>query len=261
MAIVKKQRKRSKKSLENISLAANKQSSFEKQVASLRKKIKIEPNEPVRRGVVYLGHIPHGFYESQMRDYFSQFGDVRRLRISRSKYTTKMRGYAFIEFESEDVAKIVADTMNNYLMFEHVLKCEFIPPGKIHASMFKNCWRRITPDKKTLIAKRHHNSFKSPSKVVRAKKRASQTLLKTKEWLAAIGIEFNTDLVLHGKSEDMKNSTPKPKPDKDKEQLMKEATPQHVLEIDSSDEEITFKTPPNTIKKAKVKKGKSLKSK
>jgi hypothetical protein len=26
--------------------------------------------------VVYLGHIPHGFYEEQMKGYFSQFGDV-----------------------------------------------------------------------------------------------------------------------------------------------------------------------------------------
>jgi hypothetical protein len=27
--------------------------------------------------VVYVGHIPHGFYEDQMRGFFSQFGDVR----------------------------------------------------------------------------------------------------------------------------------------------------------------------------------------
>ena len=26
--------------------------------------------------VVYVGHIPHGFYEEQMRGFFSQFGDV-----------------------------------------------------------------------------------------------------------------------------------------------------------------------------------------
>ena len=26
--------------------------------------------------MVYLGHIPHGFYEEQMKGYFSQFGDV-----------------------------------------------------------------------------------------------------------------------------------------------------------------------------------------
>ncbi len=29
-----------------------------------------------------------------------------------------------MEFECDEVAKIVADTMNNYLMFDKLLKCE-----------------------------------------------------------------------------------------------------------------------------------------
>jgi len=37
------------------------------------------------RGVVYLSRIPHGFYEDQLRAYFSQFGDITRLRLSRNK--------------------------------------------------------------------------------------------------------------------------------------------------------------------------------
>ena len=37
------------------------------------------------RGVIYLGRIPHGFYEEQMKSYFKQFGDVTRLRLSRNK--------------------------------------------------------------------------------------------------------------------------------------------------------------------------------
>ena len=41
--------------------------------------IKSEP------GVIYLGRIPHGFYEEEMESYFSQFGQVCRLRLSRNK--------------------------------------------------------------------------------------------------------------------------------------------------------------------------------
>lgn len=37
------------------------------------------------RGIIYLGHIPHGFYEEQMTDYFKQFGNVTRVRVVRSK--------------------------------------------------------------------------------------------------------------------------------------------------------------------------------
>lgn len=36
-------------------------------------------------GVVYIGHIPHGFYEEAMNGFFKQFGDVVRVRVSRSK--------------------------------------------------------------------------------------------------------------------------------------------------------------------------------
>lgn len=35
------------------------------------------------------------------------------------------KGYAFIEYECDEVAKIVAETMNNYLMGERLIKCEY----------------------------------------------------------------------------------------------------------------------------------------
>lgn len=35
------------------------------------------------------------------------------------------KGYAFVEFDCDEVAKIVAETMNNYLMGERLLKCEY----------------------------------------------------------------------------------------------------------------------------------------
>lgn len=36
--------------------------------------------------------------------------------------TGKYKGYAFVEFMYPDVAKIVAETMNNYLMYKKVVK-------------------------------------------------------------------------------------------------------------------------------------------
>ena len=69
------------------------------------------------RGIIMLKNIPHGFYEKQMMAYFSQFGKVTNLKLNRSVKTGASKGIAFIEFQYEDVAKIVAETMNNYLMF------------------------------------------------------------------------------------------------------------------------------------------------
>ncbi|KAI9873339.1 MAG: hypothetical protein M1830_000519, partial [Pleopsidium flavum] len=94
-------------------------------------------------GVVYVGRIPHGFYEHEMKAYFSQFGDIRRLRLSRNRKTGQSKHYAFIEFASFEVAKIVADTMNNYLMFGHILKCKTVPKEQVHEKLWKGANKRF----------------------------------------------------------------------------------------------------------------------
>ncbi|MCJ1361567.1 MKI67 FHA domain-interacting nucleolar phosphoprotein [Acarospora aff. strigata] len=102
-----------------------------------------KPGDGGEPGVVYVGRIPHGFYEHEMRAYFSQFGDIRRLRLSRNRKTGQSKHYAFIEFGSSAVAKIVADTMNNYLMFGHILKCRTVPKEQIHENLWKGADKRF----------------------------------------------------------------------------------------------------------------------
>lgn len=87
--------------------------------------------------------IPHGFFEHEMRDYFSQFGTIQRLRLSRNKRTGHSKHYAFLEFASAEVAKIVADTMNNYLMFGHILKCKVVPKEQVHENLWKGANKRF----------------------------------------------------------------------------------------------------------------------
>jgi nucleolar protein 15 len=45
--------------------------------------------QDTERGTLYIGRIPHGFYEGQMKEYFSQFGDVTRLRLARNRKVRK----------------------------------------------------------------------------------------------------------------------------------------------------------------------------
>jgi len=108
-----------------------------------KKKLKKQKRNIARRaktehGFVYLGHIPHGFFETEIKSYFSQFGRVVRLRLARSLRTGNHKGYGFVEFENVEVARIAAETMNNYLMFNKILKCHLIPKEKLHELTFKN---------------------------------------------------------------------------------------------------------------------------
>jgi nucleolar protein 15 len=101
-------------------------------------------------GTVYVGRIPHGFYEKEMRAYFSQFGDIAQLRLSRNKKTGASKHFAFIEFAHDSVAKIAAEAMDNYLMFGHILKCKYAEPGSLHPDVWKGAnkkFRKIPHEK------------------------------------------------------------------------------------------------------------------
>jgi nucleolar protein 15 len=125
------------------------------------------------RGVLYIGRVPHGFYEEQMKEYFSQFGNVTRLRLARNKkvsdrylnrlldidtlQTGRSKHYAFIEFDSSSVAKIVSETMDSYLIAGHLLQCKVVPADKVHPDLWigsNKKWRLIP---KGRLARLAHN--------------------------------------------------------------------------------------------------------
>merc|ERR1719431_1221831 len=114
------------------------------------------------RGVIYLSHVPHGFYEKQMREFFGQFGSVTNLRLARSKKTGKSCGFAFVEFKYKEVATVVAETMNNYLMFDRLLKCSLVPKERQSRAIFRGKIKENKPPAKMarMKAKRLHNSVK-----------------------------------------------------------------------------------------------------
>uniref|UniRef100_A0A8C6W7H8 Nucleolar protein interacting with the FHA domain of MKI67 n=1 Tax=Nannospalax galili TaxID=1026970 RepID=A0A8C6W7H8_NANGA len=103
--------------------------------------------------------------------------EVAQIRRRAAK-TGNSRGYAFLEFESEDVAKIVAETMNNYLFGERLLVCHFMPPEKVHEELFKE-WnvpfhqpsfpavKRYNQNRKFLQRLRMEERFKKKEKLLR----------------------------------------------------------------------------------------------
>jgi len=101
-----------------------------------------------------FSRIPHGFYEHQMREYFSQFGTISKLRLARNRRTGASKHFAFIEFESDEVAKIVANTMDNYLMFGHILKCKYAPQESLHPDLWKGANKRFKRVPYTMLEKK-----------------------------------------------------------------------------------------------------------
>ncbi|XP_022100504.1 MKI67 FHA domain-interacting nucleolar phosphoprotein-like [Acanthaster planci] len=143
------------------------------------------------KGVVYLSHIPHGFYEPQMKHFFQQFGKVTRLKLWRSKKSGKSRGFAYVEFEYADVAKIVADTMNNYLMYRKLLKCKFIPKEEVRPGSFSNSHRPfVKPYHRNLSVKRHNSLLTADeARIVKTQQRLVQKEGRRRKKMEKLGIE------------------------------------------------------------------------
>lgn len=74
--------------------------------------------------MIFISHLPHGFYEDQLKNYFKQFGKVTNVKVCRSNKTGRSKGYGYVEFSHPEVAKIAGETMNNYLMFKKRLSGE-----------------------------------------------------------------------------------------------------------------------------------------
>ncbi|XP_038223066.1 MKI67 FHA domain-interacting nucleolar phosphoprotein-like [Zerene cesonia] len=199
---------------ENVALDSNKQKDFVKSVKGIKKLIKKQNNKekqtskpdskPIKngkitkrkhrpKGLVYLGHIPHGFYEHEMTQYFRQFGMVTNARVIRSKRTGNSKGYAFVEFKDPAVAQVVAETMNNYLMGKRLIKAAYIPPEKQKRFAKRKHWTfennpGVENRKKH---KKEHNAVKSEDKDLQTARNMLSTLNKTKKKLKEMGIDYD----------------------------------------------------------------------
>lgn len=150
-----------------------------------------EEKETPEAGVVYLGHIPHGFYENEMRGYFSQFGEVTRVRLSRSKKTARSRGFAFIEFADKEVAAKAAESMDGYLMHGQALVAKLVPPEKVHPDTFKGANRVFKKIPFSAIERRAMiQRSRDPAKLSQRSKGVQKKVRGKKDKLARKGIKY-----------------------------------------------------------------------
>lgn len=147
---------------------------------------------------LYIARLPHGFNETELHGYFSQFGQISRLRLSRNRKTGAPKHYAYVEFELAEVAKIVAETMNNYLLFGHLLQCRIVSGKQLHAELFKGAGKKyaIVPWAK-IAAKKFNERTEKEGQTEEAKKR----LEACKEKCSALGIDYDFESVVKTKIE------------------------------------------------------------
>ncbi|XP_041807159.1 MKI67 FHA domain-interacting nucleolar phosphoprotein [Chelmon rostratus] len=194
---------------ELLALNPKQESEFKKKVQEAKKNKSSKGNR-LTPGVIYVGHLPTGLFEPQLKSYFEQFGKVLRLRLSRSKKTGGSKGYAFVEFDCDEVAKIVAETMNNYLMGERLIKCHVIPPEKVHEKLFVGSRREFKKPSNPAVAR--YNKNRTEEQITKMKDKLVRKEAKLRKRLAANGIDYDfpgfaAQMPLKKKSDSMNAST------------------------------------------------------
>ncbi|KAI5119419.1 hypothetical protein M0805_009870 [Coniferiporia weirii] len=186
--------------VDNAPIDVGKLPTIAKDDATVKRKLEKAKKRAVNdRGILYLGRIPHGFYEDQMKAYFSQFGDVTRTRLSRNKKTGRSKHYAFIEFSSSAVAEIVAETMDNYLLMGHILRCKLIPKEDVHPELWVGAnrkFRRVPVDR---IARQQQNKVRTDEEKEKVEKRLLKRQEQKKRKLQAAGIDYDFGRVAYTK--------------------------------------------------------------
>jgi nucleolar protein 15 len=150
-------------------------------------------------GVVYVGRIPHGFFEHEMREYFEQFGKILKLRLSRNKKTGASKHVAWIQFESATVADIVAKTMDNYLLFSHILKVKVVPNEQIPPNLWKGANKRFKKVPWNKVVGRELAEPKVEGSWEKLSAREQSRRDKKAEQLKAIGYEFESPKIISAK--------------------------------------------------------------
>ncbi len=175
-----------------------------------QKKLKklAQAGESEKPGVVYVGRIPHGFYENEMKAYFKQFGTILKIRLSRNKKTGQSKHFAWIQFESATVADIVARTMDNYLMFGHILKVKLIPDEQVHEDLFKGANKRFKKVPWNKIQGRKLEQGASEEQWDKRVEREEERREKKADKLKAIGYEFEAPKVKTTKEITKKEKAP-----------------------------------------------------
>ena len=142
-------------------------------------------------GIVYVGRLPHGFFEDQLKAYFSQFGDIRRLRLSRNKKTGHSKHYGFVEFLSKEVAEIVVETMNNYLLDGHLLQMAMIPNDQVDPNLWIGANRKFRKVPTDRVERVRRSRPRTEEERQRVNSKLLQRQTKRRAQLKSAGIDYD----------------------------------------------------------------------
>lgn len=79
---------------------------------------------------LYLGNMPSKVTEEEIRELFSQIGEVVSVNIITDSHTHQPKGFGFVEMTSEGDAKKAIEALNGTILMERTLTVNEANPPK-----------------------------------------------------------------------------------------------------------------------------------
>ncbi len=70
---------------------------------------------------LYVGNLPYTVTEDELRDYFAQAGTIKSVALIRDRDTGRSKGFAFVEFETNEEAQKAISLFNGTQLQERTL--------------------------------------------------------------------------------------------------------------------------------------------
>eukprot|EP01119_Soliformovum_irregulare_P008907 TRINITY_DN22005_c0_g1_i1.p1 TRINITY_DN22005_c0_g1~~TRINITY_DN22005_c0_g1_i1.p1 ORF type:complete len:203 (-),score=37.79 TRINITY_DN22005_c0_g1_i1:136-699(-) len=100
----------------------------------------IAPVIPNPKRTVYIGNLDDTVTEQLINAAFIPFGDIVAVNIPIDQYSTKTRGFGFVEFEETDDALAAVDNMHNSELFGKVITCTIAKPNANGSAKSRPVW-------------------------------------------------------------------------------------------------------------------------
>jgi len=61
---------------------------------------------------IFIGSLPFSLEETELREYFEEYGEVTSAKIITDKFTGRSKGFGFVEMPDDEAAKKAIDELN-----------------------------------------------------------------------------------------------------------------------------------------------------
>ena len=86
---------------------------------------------------------------------------------------------------------MVAEAMNNYILFDHVLKCSVVAQDNVHPLMFEGSDKKFRVFPSRVVGRFRHNREKSPEKMKKVENRLLAKEKAKRQELKELGIDYD----------------------------------------------------------------------